>query len=106
MLLALVGITGIGKTYYADKIVYVSDGTATGNQKFAKLCEVIRVIESRTDAKILNKMSLLYNRYSSKNSIQMEKTAVPVIGGIHRIEGLGGRALIEKIKGLDSIDLV
>lgn len=91
---------------YADKIVYVSDGTATGNQKFAKLCEVIRVIESRTDAKILNKMSLLYNRYSSKNSIQMEKTAVPVIGGIHRIEGLGGRALIEKIKGLDSIDLV
>ena len=65
-----------------------------------------QVLEGRTDTKILGKMSLLYNRYSSKNSEQIEKTAVPVAGGINRIEGLAGRTLIEKIKELDTIGLI
>lgn len=91
---------------FADKVIYVSDGTPSGNQKFERFCEVARVLESRTDTKILSKMSLLYNRYSSKSSEQIGKTAVPVAGGIHRIEGLTGRALIEKIKELDTISLL
>ena len=91
---------------FADKVIYVSDGTVSGNRKFERFCEVAQVLEGRTDTKILGKMSLLYNRYSSKNSEQIEKTAVPVAGGIHRIEGLAGRALIEKIKELDTIGLI
>ena len=91
---------------FADKVIYVSDGTVSGNRKFERFCEVAQVLEGRTDTKILDKMSLLYNRYSSKNSEQIEKTAVPVAGGIHRIEGLAGRALIEKIKEFDTIGLI
>ena len=88
---------------FTDKVIYVSDGTPSGNRKFERFCEVARVLESRTDRKILNKMNLLYNRYSSKNSEQIERTAVPVAGGIQRIEGLSGRALSEKIKNYDCI---
>lgn len=81
----------------ADRIIYVSDGSMTGNIKFERFCEVIRVLEQREGIGILEKLVLLYNRYSSKTGVQLEKTAVPVLGGIHRIEGLTGKELIQRI---------
>ena len=82
---------------YADSIVYVSDGSTTGNQKFERFCEAVRVTEQRQECEILQKTCLLYSRFSSKSSVRLEKTAVPVLGGIHRFEGIGGRKLAEKI---------
>lgn len=82
---------------YADAIVYVSDGSETGNGKFERFCEVIRLIEQRNEISILGKMTLLYNRYSSKSSTQLDKTPISVMGGIHRFEGVTGRALAEQI---------
>lgn len=91
---------------YADKIVYISDGSYTGNRKFEKFCEVVHVLEQRNEWNILGKMSLLYNRYSSKTGTQMEKTAVPVIGGIHRFEGIAEKELIQAIANVDVIDRI
>lgn len=82
---------------YAEKIVYVADGSQTGNGKFNRFCEVVRVIEQRQNINILDKTCLLYNRFSSKSGVQLETAAVPVIGGIHRFEGLSGRELSREI---------
>ena len=79
---------------YADRIIYVSDGSTAGNQKFESFCETAGVMEQRQECEIL---SLLYSRFSSKSSVRLEKTAVPVLGGIHRFEGIDGRKLAEKI---------
>ena len=87
----------------ADKIVYVSDGSETGNGKFEKFCEAVRVMEQRNEWNILGKMVLLYNRFSSKTGVQLEKTAVPVIGGVHRFEGINGNKLIQAIMNADVI---
>ena len=81
----------------ADKIVYISDGSRTGNGKFERFCEAVRVLEQRNDWNMLGKMVLLYNRFSSKTGRQMERTAVPVVGGINRFEGISGRELIQEI---------
>lgn len=81
----------------ADKIIYISDGSMTGNGKFEKFCEAVRVLEQRNNWNILEKMTLLYNRFSSKTGKQIERTAVPVAGGIHRVEGVTGRELIQVI---------
>ena len=82
---------------YADSIVYVCDGTMIGIRKFEKFSETIRVIEERKEVQIMNKMQLLYNRYSSQNSMQMEKLPIGLLGGIHRFENVSGRPLIEHI---------
>lgn len=87
----------------ADRIVYVSDGSETGNKKFEKFCEAARVLEQRNEWNILDKAALLYNRYSSKTSVQLEKTAIPVIGGIHRFEGTSGKELVQQIAAVDVI---
>ena len=81
----------------ADRIVYIADGSECGNGKFERFCEAVRIQEERRDFRILDKMVLLYNRCSSKTGIQMEKTAVPVLGGIHRFEGAAGKGLIREI---------
>lgn len=81
----------------ADRIIYISDGSMTGNGKFEKFCEAVHVLEQRNNWNILEKMTLLYNRFSSKTGKQMERTAVPVVGGIHRVEGVTGRELIQVI---------
>lgn len=86
---------------YADRIIYVADGSAEGNRKFEGFCEAAKVMEQRQGFEILQKTSLLYSRYSSKDSVWLEKAAVPVVGGIHRFEGAGGRKLAEKISRMD-----
>ena len=87
----------------ADKIIYISDGSATGNGKFEKFCESVHVLEQRNDLNILSKIVLLYNRYSSKTGQQLAKVAVPVLGGIHRFEGIAGKDLIQEISKVDAI---
>lgn len=87
----------------ADKIVYVSDGSITGNRKFERFCEVVRVLEERKGIQILGKVVLLYSRYSSRTGTQLEKTAVPVLGGIHRIEGITGEELLQRVSETESL---
>lgn len=90
----------------ADRIVYIADGSECGNGKFERFCEVVRILEERQEFRILDKMILLYNRYSSRTGMQMEKTAVPVLGGIHRFEGITGRALIREIAKIDVLSRI
>lgn len=88
---------------HADTIIYVSDGSETGNEKFSKFCEAVRVIEKKENTTLLNKMALVYNRYSSKTSRQMETLPITLLGGIHRIEGVTGRDLVEELSKQDVI---
>lgn len=88
---------------YADSILYINDGSCVGNEKFKKFCEAVRVIEKKESCSILSKISFAYNRYSSKTSSQMEQMPVVMLGGISRIEGISGRALINELAKKDSI---
>lgn len=91
---------------YADRVVYVADGSPTGNGKFERFCEAVRVMEQRQKCSILDKTCLLYSRYSSKNSVRLESAAIPVVGGIHRFEGLKGSELVREIAQIDALDLI
>lgn len=91
---------------HADKILYVADGSDTGNGKFERFCEVSRVLEQRQECSILNKTRLFYNRYSSRQSFPIERASVPVVGGAHRFEENSGKELVRKISQLDAFDLL
>mgnify|MGYP005801478985 CR=1 FL=1 len=90
----------------ADKVVYISDGSMTGNGKFERFCEAVRVLEQRNNWNILGKMVLLYNRYSSKTGKQLERTTVPGGGGINRCEGITEREQKEKIANDEMISRI
>lgn len=88
---------------YADNIFYINDGTDIGNIKCQRFCEAIKIIEYKEEIHLLNKMRLLYNKFSSKTGQQLLETAVPVIGGIHCFVGLGEKDIIHKIADLSEI---
>ncbi|MBS6722571.1 MAG: AAA family ATPase [Clostridiales bacterium] len=88
---------------YANTIIYVNDGTSIGNCKFQRFCEAIKVIEYKEETHLLNKMRLLYNKFSSKTSQQLSETAIPVIGGIHRFVGLSEKEIIHKMADLPEL---
>ena len=91
---------------YADSIVYLSDGSSTGNGKFQRFCEAVRVIEQREKVNLLGKVRLLYNRYSSKTGTQLDQAPVAVIGGIHRFEGMKEKELIHQLSNTEAIQQI
>lgn len=82
---------------YADSIVYVNDGSEIGNTKFTRFCEVIAVVEKMENKALLSKMALVYNRFSSQTGRQLQTIPIARLGGIHRIEGITGRELVEEL---------
>lgn len=92
---------------HAEKIVCVNDGSETGNLKFERFCELLKVLEDRDkQPSSFSKMVLVYNRYSSKTSKQLEESPVAVLGGIHRYEGVSGRDLIEQVANVQILEKI
>ena len=92
---------------HAEKIVCVNDGSETGNLKFERFCELLKVLEDRDkQSPSFDKMVLVYNRYSSKTSKQLEESPVAVLGGIHRYEGVSGRDLIEQVANVQLLEKI
>lgn len=83
---------------YADTIICVNDGSSVGNRKFLRLYEALRIYEQRTEKKVSEKISLLYNQFDSKAGQQIENSPVPVIGKISFYEGCADRILLEQIE--------
>lgn len=88
---------------YADAIIYVNDGSDIGNEKFIRFCEAVRIMEKKEGCSIINKMSLIYNRYSSHTSRQLEEVPVTLLGGINRIEGISGRDMVNELAKKNSV---
>lgn len=89
---------------YASEIVYVTDGSDVGRDKFGRFCESAKVIEERDAFSILKKTVLIYNRFHTKGSRQLKESPVPVLGGISCYEGLTDRKLAEKIASLNVLE--
>lgn len=88
---------------YCDHVIYVGDGSAIGNIKFKQFCEALSVIEQKEEVHVMNKMKLLYNRFSSKTGTTIEETAVPVMGGIPRIIMEDDMLLMKQIAQIDTV---
>ncbi|OUP84206.1 hypothetical protein B5F07_08705 [Lachnoclostridium sp. An169] len=80
----------------ADRIVYVTDGSLSGRDKFTRFCEAVKSLEQKNSS-ILEKVVLMYNRFDPADCEQIVSPPVPVMGGIVRFESVSGRELAERI---------
>lgn len=53
---------------------------------------------------MLDKIKLIYNRFSSRNSEQLDNDTLTVVGGINRIEGAKPKELMEQIMEYTFLD--
>lgn len=88
---------------YSDKIFVVADGTEISNVKFERYLNSIKVFEEKNAIALLNKMNIIYNKYSNKSSVSLSNSDITVIGGIPKYEKMAVKDMIENIKEKDFI---
>lgn len=77
----------------AREIVLVGDGSEMSNAKVRRAYEALSIMEQNADAPLMNRMSFMYNKASSKTGQKIEVNGLREIGGAPKYE----RATIEQI---------
>lgn len=78
-----------------DDIIFVSDGSPISNSKLQRAVDSLRILEEQESLSIMAYTSLLYNRFSSKNSAKVQIEGMHELGGIKRFEGYNELELLD-----------
>ena len=87
----------------SDKIVVVNDGSVASNRKFEMAYNSLYVFEENKDYSLIEKMYLVYNKFSNKTSLELSNINIKCIGGIQRVESNSVNNSIKFIKEYSGI---
>lgn len=83
---------------YAKNVVIVNDGSDTGNYKTMRGLDILDVLERKNAIPVLNKVFLMYNKFSSTSrSNKLAGIKVQELGGCRRYEISDNSQIIEEI---------
>lgn len=82
-------------------IVVVADGSEISNSKFENFHKTLLILEKQRDIRLVDKLRVLYNRFSSKFSKEIQIEELNVIGGIPKYENATTQQIVDQIKGLN-----
>lgn len=85
----------------AQAIVLVGDGSEPSNSKIARAHKALATLEQNADAPLTGRMSLLYNKVSSKNGHSLEIEGLKMLGGAPRYAGATTRQVLEQLAAMD-----
>ncbi len=84
-----------------SNVVFVSDGSVTANDKTARMLRSMDILEEQGEGRRMYDTGILYNRFSSRNSVKLKESGIREIGGIKRFEECSPRQLCVKISEQD-----
>ncbi len=79
------------------RVVLVSDGRPGANTKVIRAVAGLQIVSAHHDLSVLPQTGLLYNRFSSTLSAQIEDAPVAALGGINRFEGVTDSQVVDAI---------
>lgn len=87
----------------ASRIVMISDGSDVANLKFDRMYKSLQILEQQDESIRMDKMSLLYNKFSNKTGKTMTGLQVRTLGGLPRFEHATTQQVISQVAGMDVI---
>lgn len=84
---------------HIDQIILVGDGSEISNRKFQRAREAYRIIDQSSSAMLEQKISIVYNRFSSKSGQVLED--MNMIGGVPVFQSEKACKIVEQISGMD-----
>ena len=81
----------------AHSIVWVSDGSDISNVKLFRSYNALVTMEQDADSPLVNRLLLLYNKFSNKTSTILENIGIKNIGGNPRFEHATTKMVIEQV---------
>lgn len=89
---------------YIDSWVWVSDGTEISNRKAQKAYNSVVILEQELKKLLLNKISIIYNRFSNKGAKSVGDLKVNIAGGINKVVANSAREIINYLSEQDCLD--
>jgi cellulose biosynthesis protein BcsQ len=80
----------------SNKIMFVSDGQEISNTKLTRAYNALEILERELNFPVLPKISLLYNKFSSKSG-NVVQIAASSIGGTNKFENANSSEVIEQL---------
>lgn len=77
--------------------VFVTSGSEAANQKLARLLQGLEIIAQQRETLQMNRVALLYNRFSSKTGTPLTGTPYKTLGQLNRIENASTAELLQLI---------
>lgn len=84
---------------HIDQIILVSDGSEISNRKLQRAREAYKIIDQNSSATLESKISLVYNKFSSKTGQLIND--MDMIGGIPVFQSEKASKIVEQISGMD-----
>ena len=82
-------------------IVMVSDGSEIANAKTFQAHQALSILEQDKDASIMNRLALVYNKFSNKTGKALEGLNVKNIGGAPRYEHATTSQVLEQLSKME-----
>lgn len=78
-------------------VYFVSDGSVMANARLKRKLSALEIVAEQREHMLLNRIFLLYNRFSSRNGKKIQDCAFKEVGGIGRIEDADIEDLLKMI---------
>lgn len=82
-------------------IVWVGNGTEISNLKICRAFEALSILEQNDDSPLINRISLIYNKFSNKSSKTVGEIGLRIIGGAPRYEHASEVQILDKLSGME-----
>jgi len=90
----------------AQEIVLVGDGSALSNCKLRRAYEALNIMEQNADAPLMNRMSFMYNKASSKTGEQIEIQGLRELGGAPKYERATTAQILAQLAPMELFDKI
>lgn len=88
----------------AHSVVVVGDGTDVSNAKILSAYQSLEKLEQGMDISILNRMCVIYNKFSNKTGKLVENTGLRMLGGAPRFEHATTKQIAEQLSKMEIFD--
>ena len=85
-------------------VVVTGTGSSSSNYKICRMYDALRIKENETKSSVLDRMCLLYNKFSSKTSRLLNGVDIRNIGGIPNCENATDERIAAQISGMAVLD--
>lgn len=89
-----------------SKVIVVSDGSEISNKKFERMYSAMEILGQQDEQLRMEKMNLLYNKFSNKMSKTISGISVNNIGGIPKIEMATHEQIIQRVVSMGIMNRV
>ena len=79
------------------QVIWVSDGSMSGNQKCNRAYEALKLLETDEDVPLTQRMGIIYNRYSGKTGKTEVSRELKMLGGTNIYQGAETREIVKRL---------